>query len=293
MNVLSGKLRAATLMETYKQATQRLKQQGITPKLVVITVGEDPASKVYVGQKEKRAIESGMAFEWVKLAEDVTQDTLNATIQRYNDDKDTHGLIVQFPLPKHLSKDDTIRQIASHKDVDGFHAYNMGLVTLNQATLFPCTPKGILDLLESANVSLRGKDVVVIGSSHVVGLPLSIMLINQGATVTVCHIDTKDFTSYTKQADIVIVATGVPHLLKAEHVKEGVIVIDVGINRLPDGKLAGDTDFDAIQPKAQLITPVPGGVGPMTVAMLLEQTLVCACQQNNLDATVLLKGALS
>ena len=283
--MLSGKLRSEELMTKYQVAVQRLKSEGITPKLVVITVGEDPASMVYVGQKERRALEVGMAFDWIRLPETISQAELNECIECLNKDETVSGLIVQFPLPDHLDKLETVQKIATSKDVDGFHPENLGLITLNQSALFPCTPRGIIDLLEAHNIPIQGQDVVIIGRSHVVGMPLSILLINMGATVTVCSRSTKDRDKYTRDADIVIVATGVPGLLGANQIKEGAVVVDVGINRLETGKLVGDVLYDEVKEKASFITPVPGGVGPMTVAMLLEQTILCACLQHKLNPT--------
>ncbi|MDO4432275.1 MAG: bifunctional 5,10-methylenetetrahydrofolate dehydrogenase/5,10-methenyltetrahydrofolate cyclohydrolase [Aerococcaceae bacterium] len=291
MALLSGTKRSATLLESYAQAVEKLKERGITPKLVVITVGEDPASKVYVGQKEKKSLSIGMAFDWVKLPETTTQAELNQTIDDFNADDNIYGMIVQFPLPAHLDKNETVSRIRADKDVDGFHPENIGKLALNQGVLFPCTPKGILDLLMANGISVSGKDVVVIGRSHVVGMPLSIMLINLGATVTVCNRSTKDRDKYTKDADIIIAAAGTAGLLGASQVKEGAVIVDVGMNRSADGQLVGDVLFDELQDKASWITPVPGGVGPMTVAMLLEQTIVCACVRHGLDSESILGRA--
>ncbi|MCW6667068.1 bifunctional 5,10-methylenetetrahydrofolate dehydrogenase/5,10-methenyltetrahydrofolate cyclohydrolase [Aerococcaceae bacterium NML190938] len=290
MQLLNGKSQSDTLLARYQVAVNRLKQKNITPKLVVITVGEDPASKVYVGQKQKKALQVGMDFEWVKLPEETTQATLNAQIEHYNQDARTHGMIVQFPLPAHLDKFETLAQIAPEKDVDGFHPENVGKLALEQGVLYPCTPKGVVSLLKAYGIRIEGQDIAVIGRSHVVGLPLSILLANMGGTVSICSRNTKDITKFTKDADIVVVAAGSPGLVGADHVKEGVVVVDVGINRLSNGKLVGDVRFDEVKEKASFITPVPGGIGPMTVAMLLEQTILCACLQNHLDLSDFLES---
>ena len=283
MQLLDGKSRASAIVAQLQQATKRLHDSAIQPKLVVITVGEDPASQVYVRQKQNRALEIGFAFEWVTLPVETTQSTLNERIQQYNVEAQTHGLIVQLPLPAHLDPKQTTMQIAPEKDVDGFHPLTMGQVVENQSVLYPCTPKGVLDLLDQAQIELAGQDVVMVGASQIVGLPLSIMLIHRGATVTTCHSKTKNLARHTKEADIVIVATGCAHLIGPDHLKDGAVVVDVGINRLPNGKLTGDVDFEAVKDKVSYMTPVPGGVGPMTVAILMWQTFECCCRQNGLD----------
>ena len=283
MQLLDGRARSREIVAQLHQATQKLAEQGLQPKLVVITVGDDHASQVYVTQKQNRALEIGFAFEWVKLAETTTQAELNAVIATYNQDATTHGIIVQLPLPAQLDPNETTLQIAPEKDVDGFHPMTMGYVVGNHAQLYPCTPKGIVDLLDHAQIPLEGANVVVIGRSQIVGLPLSVMLIHRGATVTVCNSKTQNLTEHTQKADIVVAAVGRPHLIDATHLKEGAVVVDVGINRLPSGKLTGDVDFDDVKNKVSYITPVPGGVGPMTVAMLMQQTFECCCRQNGLE----------
>ncbi|MGX7348667.1 bifunctional 5,10-methylenetetrahydrofolate dehydrogenase/5,10-methenyltetrahydrofolate cyclohydrolase [Dolosicoccus paucivorans] len=292
MQIIDGKKRAAELRKHYEKAVQKLKDQNIQPKMQVITVGDDPASQVYVGQKEKMAKRIGFDFDWQKLDEKSTQEELMHLIQQTNEDPSIHGVIVQLPLPDHLDSQKVMDGIDPKKDIDGFHPYNVGRLMLGDDTLVPCTPRGILNLLDEYNVTIPGADVAIIGRSKIVGQPLANLLINRGATVSVLASRTKDVKYYTKNADIVIVAVGKAHLIDKSHLKEGAVVIDVGINRLDNGKLAGDVDFESAKQVASAMTPVPGGVGPMTVAMLMEQAIICACQQNNLDATALLKEAM-
>lgn len=282
--LLSGTKRSKELLTIFREKTQKLKDHHqVTPKLVVITVGEDPASQVYVGQKEKKANQIGFDFEWVKFPEAVPETELIAKIDELNADSKVNGMIVQLPLPQHLDERKMIERISPAKDVDGFHPYNLGKLIANQATVIPCTPKGILNLLKAHDITLSGKNVVIIGRSLIVGLPLQMLLTHENATVTVCHTKTKDLKAHTKRADIIVVATGRPGLLTKEHIQPGAVVIDVGINRLPDGSLAGDVAFEEVEDMVSAITPVPGGVGPMTVAMLMEQTLECACRQYEID----------
>ncbi|MBK0347416.1 bifunctional methylenetetrahydrofolate dehydrogenase/methenyltetrahydrofolate cyclohydrolase FolD [Aerococcaceae bacterium zg-ZJ1578] len=284
VEILSGLDRSKVLLAQYKQQVAQMKAQfNIVPKLVVITVGEDPASRVYVGQKEKKAKSIGFDFEWVTLPETITQQELLNTINQLNADTGVNGMILQLPLPKHLNERLLLEAIAPHKDVDGFHPINMGKLMANQATLLPCTPKGILDLLKAHHIEMSGKHVVVVGRSLIVGLPLQQLLIHENATVTVCHSRTVDLQAMTKQADIIVSAVGQPALITKEMVKPGAVVIDVGINRQENGKLVGDVQYEEVSEVAAAITPVPGGVGPMTVAMLMQQTLQCACEQHQID----------
>lgn len=286
MNVLNGREISKKLIEKYAAASQRLlKEYNIVPKLVAITVGDDPASKIYVGQKEKKARLAGFDFDWIVLQESTTQAELNARITECNEDNSVNGIIVQLPLPAHLNPQEVMNLISVEKDVDGFHVMTMGKVVKNLAQLYPCTPKGVLHLLNETAIELKGKTVTIVGASQIVGLPLAIMMMNQGATVSVCNIDTPDKSIYTKNADIIVMAAGVPNLLRGHEVKEGVIVIDVGINRLADKTIVGDVNYDEVQAKASYITPVPGGVGPMTVAMLMEQTLICTLLQHQLEVS--------
>ncbi|MFK8242354.1 MULTISPECIES: bifunctional methylenetetrahydrofolate dehydrogenase/methenyltetrahydrofolate cyclohydrolase FolD [unclassified Facklamia] len=284
VEILSGIDRSKVLLAHYKQQVAQMKAQfNIVPKLVVITVGEDPASRVYVGQKEKKAKSIGFDFEWLTLPETITQQELLNTINQLNADTGVNGMILQLPLPQHLNERLLLEAIAPHKDVDGFHPINMGKLMANQATLLPCTPKGILDLLKAHHIEMSGKHVVVVGRSLIVGLPLQQLLIHENATVTVCHSRTVDLKAMTKQADIIVSAVGQPALITKEMVKTGAVVIDVGINRQENGKLVGDVQYEEVSEVAAAITPVPGGVGPMTVAMLMQQTLQCACEQHQID----------
>lgn len=288
--ILDGKKLSLQLREEYKLAVEKLKEKDITPKLVVITVGEDPASKIYVGQKEKTAQYIGFDFEWLTLEQSITQAELHETIEGLNNDPKVTGMIVQFPLPKHLSQVAVTEVIRPDKDVDGFHPYNMGKIVEGTGELYPCTPRGILRLLDRYNIDIKGKDVTVVGYSQIVGKPLSILLANMGSTVTITHLLTRDLHQHLIEADVVMVAAGSPHLVKKEDLKDGAIVIDVGINRLDDGRLVGDVDYEGVFDKVSAITPVPGGVGPMTVAMLMEQTILCACIQYGLNSEDYIDG---
>lgn len=281
--IIDGKLRSKELTAEFKTVVAKLAEVNVVPKLVVVTVGQDEASKVYVGQKQKKAIGIGMAFDWITLPEDTTQETLSAQIDALNKDDAVSGMIVQFPLPKHLSEKQVKEEIAPSKDVDGFHPYNVGQLVANDATVVACTPKGIVNLLEHYQINPEGKNITIVGRSQIVGLPLSLLLTHLNGTVTVCHTRTADLKAHTRNADIVISAVGRAGTITADHLKEGAVVIDVGINRLPNGKLTGDVNYDEVFEKVSAITPVPGGVGPMTVAMLMEQTIICACLQHNLN----------
>ena len=276
--LLDGRASADKLLNEVAARVENLQSQGVQPKLVVIIVGEDPASAVYVRHKVKACKRVGILSERLSYPADLTQAELLQKIDDLNRDDSVHGLIVQLPLPAHIATPEIIRAIDPLKDVDGFHAYNMGKMLLSQEfeDLAPCTPKGIIRLMEDHQIDPVGMDAVIIGKSNIVGKPIGVMLLNRGATVTVCHRQTKDLARYTRDADLVVVAVGKPGLLTADMVKQNVVVIDVGINRLEDGRLVGDVDFDAVKEKAAAITPVPGGVGPMTVACLLENTLRAA-----------------
>lgn len=282
--IMSGTQRSKEIMVELIEKTKQLRSKyNVIPKLVVITVGEDPASQVYVGQKQKKAKLIGFDFEWKTFSEQTTQEVLISEIEKLNQDMLINGIIVQLPLPKHLNEKEIIDIISPMKDVDGFHPINMGNLVANCSVVQPCTPKGIIDLLIANEIQLEGKNVAIIGRSLIVGLPLQLLMTHYNATVTLCHTKTKDLSIYTKMADIVVVAAGRPGLITADYLKDDAIVIDVGINRLANGKLVGDVDFETVKEKVSAITPVPGGVGPMTVAMLMEQTLQCTCLQNNID----------
>lgn len=281
--IINGKLRSQKLVADFTNVVSRLAEVSVVPKLVVVTVGEDEASKVYVGQKQKTALKIGMAFYWLTLPESTTQAELSEQIRQLNEDNNVSGMIVQFPLPKHLSEKQVKEEILPSKDVDGFHPYNVGKLVANDATVVACTPKGIINLLAAYDIDPSGKNITIVGRSQIVGLPLSLLLTHLNGTVTVCHTRTADLKAHTRNADILISAVGRAGTITADHLKDGAVVIDVGINRLPSGKLAGDVEYDEVFDKVSAITPVPGGVGPMTVAMLMEQTILCACLQNNLD----------
>ena len=244
------------------------------PGLVVILVGEDPASKVYVNKKQNACKKVGFYSEKVVNSEDISEQELLAQIEKFNQQDNIDGILVQLPLPKHINPKTVLEAISPEKDVDGFHCKNIGKLAQNQPFLRPCTPKGVMTLFAVSNIDVAGKDVIMIGASHIVGRPMALELFNSGATVTVCNRKTTNLIDKVKRADIIIVAVGIPYFVKAEWVKENAIVIDIGINRLDNGKLVGDVDFDAVKEKASFITPVPGGVGPMTIASLLENTLI-------------------
>lgn len=262
--------------EEMKQKVSELKKEGITPHLTVILVGDDPASKSYVSGKEKAAKEIGISSEVIHMVAEATEAELLAKISDLNHDADVHGILVQLPLPSHIDENKVIEAIDPNKDVDGFHPINVGKMILNQDTFLPCTPHGIIKLLEAIDCDLEGKHAVVVGRSNIVGKPMGQLLLNRNATVTYCHSRTKNLKDLTKMADVLIVAVGKAHFIDASYVKEGAVVIDVGVNRLEDGSLTGDVHFDSVKEKASFITPVPKGVGPMTITMLMENTIKAA-----------------
>ena len=270
--ILDGKKIAAEIRASVKGETRLLKERGIVPGLAVVLVGDNPASKVYVGQKEKGCLEAGFASFLHRLPGGTSQKDLLDLISKLNADPLVHGILVQLPLPDQIDEEKVIAAIKPEKDVDGFSPVNMGRLVAGMSALEPCTPKGIMRLLEASGIELAGKEAVVIGRSNIVGKPVALMLLAKSATVTVCHSRTRDLDAHTKRADILVAAVGRPRFVTADMVKDGVVVIDVGINRLEEG-LVGDVDFEGVSEKASWITPVPGGVGPMTIAMLLENTL--------------------
>ncbi|MDI9387796.1 MAG: bifunctional methylenetetrahydrofolate dehydrogenase/methenyltetrahydrofolate cyclohydrolase FolD [Synergistota bacterium] len=270
--ILDGKKLAAEIKADVKERTALLKQRGVTPGLAVVLVGEDPASKVYVGQKEKGCLEAGFASFLHRLPESTSQGELLALIERLNSDRTVHGILVQLPLPRQIDPDTVLAAIRPEKDVDGFHPVNMGRLVAGLPASEPCTPKGIMRLLKSTGLTLSGKEAVVIGRSNIVGKPVALMLLAESATVTICHSRTEDLAAHVRRADILVAAVGKPRFVTGDMVKEGAIVVDVGINRLEEG-LVGDVDYEPAAERASWITPVPGGVGPMTIAMLLENTL--------------------
>ncbi|ELV6765171.1 bifunctional methylenetetrahydrofolate dehydrogenase/methenyltetrahydrofolate cyclohydrolase FolD [Campylobacter jejuni] len=282
MTLLDGKALSAKIKEELKEKNQFLKSKGIESCLAVILVGNNPASQTYVKSKAKACEECGIKSLVYHLNENTTQNELLALINTLNHDDSVHGILVQLPLPDHICKDLILESIISSKDVDGFHPINVGYLNLGlESGFLPCTPLGVMKLLKAYKIDLEGKDAVIIGASNIVGRPMATMLLNAGATVSVCHIKTKDLSLYTRQADLIIVAAGYVNLLRSDMVKEGVIVVDVGINRLESGKIVGDVDFEEVSKKSSYITPVPGGVGPMTIAMLLENTVKSAKNRLN------------
>ncbi|WP_028399142.1 bifunctional methylenetetrahydrofolate dehydrogenase/methenyltetrahydrofolate cyclohydrolase FolD [Ectobacillus panaciterrae] len=259
-----------------KEKVEELKQQGITPGLAVILVGNNPASRSYVTGKGKASEEAGIYFELIEMPETITEEELLQEIDRVNHDEKIHGLLVQLPLPKHINEEAVIEKISPEKDVDGFHPISIGRMMIGQDTFLPCTPHGIIELVKEMQIEMSGKHVVVIGRSNIVGKPVGQLFLNENATVTYCHSKTNNLKEVAKLADILVVAVGRPKFVTADYVKEGAVVIDVGVNRLETGKLCGDVDFDDVQQTAGYITPVPKGVGPMTITMLLHNTVLSA-----------------
>ena len=277
MALIDGKALAAKMQGKLAEKTAQLKEEkGIVPGLVVILVGEDPASQVYVRNKERSALAAGFKSQVVRLAESTTEEDLLALIETYNQDADWHGILVQLPLPAHIDEEKVLFAISPEKDVDGFHPTNMGKLWSGHAVMVPSTPAGIMEMFKEYQVDLAGKNAVVIGRSNIVGKPMAQLLMDAHATVTIAHSRTKNLAELARQADILVVAIGRGHFVTKEFVKEGAVVIDVGMNRDENGKLIGDLKFDEVAPVASLITPVPGGVGPMTITMLMEQTYEAA-----------------
>jgi methylenetetrahydrofolate dehydrogenase (NADP+)/methenyltetrahydrofolate cyclohydrolase len=271
--IIDGKALAKSLRIKFKVRVEALVAKGVRPGLAVILVGENPASKVYVGNKIKACEECGVRSFHHELPANAPEADVLALIRRLNADPEVHGILVQLPLPPHIDVRHVLEAISVDKDVDGFHLYNVGGLVVGNSIFPPCTPYGVELLLETTGVDVAGKNVVIVGASSIVGKPMALMLLQKDATVTVCHIKTKNLTQHTILADILIVAAGKPNLIVPQMVREGAIVIDVGINRLPDNRIVGDVDFEGVKEKASWITPVPGGVGPMTVTMLIENTL--------------------
>lgn len=271
--IIDGKALAKTLREGFRIRATALQAQGVQPGLAVILVGENAASKVYVGNKIKACEECGVRSFHHSLPAETPEADVLALIQRLNADPNVHGILIQLPLPPHIEVRRVLEAIAVDKDVDGFHLYNVGGLVVGNTIFPPCTPYGVELLLQTTGIEVAGQNVVIVGASNIVGKPMALMLLQKEATVTVCHAKTRDLAQHTILADILIVAAGKPGLIVPQMVKRGAIVIDVGINRLPDGRIVGDVDFDGVKQKASWITPVPGGVGPMTVTMLIENTL--------------------
>lgn len=274
--IIDGKEIARLVRADWKIRVDKLRAAGLTPGLAVIMVGENAASKVYVRNKVKACQDIGIHSEEILLPADATQERVLAAIDRLNIDPNIHGILVQLPLPPQIDVHTVIDRIKLEKDVDGFNLYNVGGLVTGGTVFPPCTPYGVVCLLEYSNIPITGQNVVVVGASNIVGKPMALMLMQREATVAICHIKTRDLAQFTILADILVVAAGLPNLITAPMVKTGAVVIDVGINRLPDGTLVGDVDFDAVKRKASYITPVPGGVGPMTITMLLCNTIQSA-----------------
>lgn len=281
MELLNGKELAQKLQQEMTQEVTVLKEKGLQPGLAVILVGEDPASQVYVRNKERAANNIGMYSVVYRLPETTSEAALIAKIEELNQDDKIHGILVQLPLPKHINEDVVLDTIDPVKDVDGFHPMNLGNLFAGKPTMIPCTPAGIMELIKLSGIDLAGKNAVIIGRSNIVGKPMAHLLLQANATVTICHSKTRDLPKVAKQADVLVVAIGRANFVTADFVKEGAVVIDVGINRDENNKLTGDVKFDEVAPLTSFITPVPGGVGPMTITMLMRQTIDAAKRKEN------------
>lgn len=282
MALIDGKAVSLQVKQQVKQECDKLKTKGVTPGLAVIIVGDDPASQVYVRNKEKACEECGFYSVKYALDADTTQDELNTLIDKLNKDEKINGVLCQLPLPKHLDDKEVINRIDPIKDVDAFHPVNVGAIMIGDYNFLPCTPAGVMELIHSTGVDVTGKKAVVIGRSNIVGKPMAMLLLHENATVEITHSKTLDLKSITKEADILVAAIGRAKFVTADMVKNGAIVIDVGMNRDENGKLCGDVDFENVKDKCSFITPVPGGVGPMTISMLMRNTLTAAKLQNGL-----------
>ena len=278
--VISGKEVSQNVKMRVAEEVKELKNQGVEPCLAVILVGDDPASKVYVNNKKKACEFCGIRSLEYLLPEDAKQEELIELVKKLNDDKSVNGILCQLPLPKHLDEKEVLNLISPEKDVDAFHPENVGHIMIGDFNFLPCTPAGIMEMLKSENISLDGKHCVIIGRSNIVGKPMAMLMLKENATVTVCHSHTKNLSEIVKQADVIVAAVGKPKFVTADMVKDGAVIVDVGINRGEDGKLCGDVDFDGCCEKSSYITPVPGGVGPMTIATLMQNTITAAKIQN-------------
>ena len=274
--IIDGKQISEKIREDLRVQILDLQAKGVTPGLAVVLVGDDPASQVYVRNKARSCEQLGMYSEVHRLAADTTQAQLLELIDQLNQQANIHGILVQLPLPSHISEKPVIEAISVNKDVDGFHPQNVGRLVIGEDCYLPCTPAGVIELLKHSNVSIAGKHAVVVGRSNIVGKPVSFLLLQEHATVTICHSKTSNLTEVIRSADIVVAAVGRAQMITSKHVRPGAVVIDVGINRLADGRLVGDVDFDDVEKIASAITPVPGGVGPMTITMLLKNTVEAA-----------------
>lgn len=280
--ILDGKAVSAKVKEEVKEEVEALKKQGVSVGLAVIIVGNNPASRTYVNNKKKACEAAGILSEEHALPEETTQEELLALVRELNQKDSINGILCQLPLAKQLDEEAVIAAISEKKDVDAFSAVNVGHIMIGDYSFLPCTPAGIMEILRHYNIDVAGKECVVIGRSNIVGKPMAMLLLHQNGTVTICHSKTKNLKDVTSRADILVAAVGIPHFVTADMVKEGAVVIDVGMDRDENGKLCGDVDFAAVEPKASYITPVPGGVGPMTIATLLKNTVTAAKQQNGI-----------
>lgn len=281
--LISGKEVSAKVKAQIHEETLAVKEKGVTPGLAVVIVGNDPASRVYVNSKKKACAEVGFeSFEYA-LPEETTQEELLGLVEKLNRDSKVNGILVQLPLPKQIDENAVINAINPEKDVDAFHPFNVGKIMIGDFAYLPCTPAGVMELIDSTGVEISGKSCVVIGRSNIVGKPMAMLLLHRSGTVTICHSKTKNLAEICKGADILVAAVGKAKFVTADMVKDGVVIIDVGMNRLENGKLCGDVDFENVEKKASYITPVPGGVGPMTIAMLMRNTLTAAKMQNGID----------
>lgn len=275
--LINGKEVAASVRAKVKEETEKFTNEtGIQVGLAVIIVGDNPASRIYVNNKKKACEEVGFKSYEYALPAETTQDELLELVRTLNNDETVHGILCQLPLPAHIDEKTVINEINPEKDVDAFHPVNVGKIMIGDYNFLPCTPAGCMELIHSTGISVKGKNCTVVGRSNIVGKPMAMLLLHESGTVTVCHSKTVDLKEECKRADILVAAVGVPKLIKGDMIKEGAVVIDVGMNRLPDGKLCGDVDFEQASEKASYITPVPGGVGPMTIAMLMKNTLTAA-----------------
>lgn len=283
MNIIDGKAVSKKVKEDVKAECEQLKAKGITPGLAVIIVGDDPASQVYVHNKEVACEACGFYSVKYALPAETTQDELNALVDKLNKDDKINGILCQLPLPSHLDDKEVINRIDPLKDVDAFHPVNVGAIMIGDYNYLPCTPAGVMELIHSTGVDVSGKKVVVMGRSNIVGKPMAMLLLHENATVEITHSRTRNLADITKEADILVAAIGKAKFVKADMVKDGAVVIDVGMNRDENGKLCGDVDFEDVKDKCSFITPVPGGVGPMTIAMLMKNTLTAAKIQNGVE----------
>jgi methylenetetrahydrofolate dehydrogenase (NADP+)/methenyltetrahydrofolate cyclohydrolase len=276
MKVLDGKALSLKIKNRVKEEIKNLRDKGITPGLAVVIIGDDPASHTYVRMKEKACEEVGIYSILHKMPEDISQEKILETIEMMNKNPNIDGILIQLPLPKHIDTNKILQAVTASKDVDGFQPFNIGKLSLGLDTFIPCTPLGVMNLLEEYDIDPKGLDTCIVGASDIVGKPMMNLLLNANATVDICHIYTKNLKEHTKRADLLIVGVGKPDLITEDMVKDGAIVIDIGINRLENGKLVGDVSYESVADKCSYITPVPGGVGPMTIAMLLQNTIKAA-----------------